>query len=145
MSFPSPKLPGTSATYRYYAGYSHCFVRDILGLWPKHTKVLDPWNGSGATTTVAASLELDCVGIELNPAMVVIARAALLSSDDVATVRRQADDLLDSSPIGVSVALDDPLLQWLDKPSVARIRALQAFLVSSRQSVASGCRRYWSG
>ena len=85
-----PKLPRHSKGYRYYAGYSRPFVYDILSRWPSHALVLDPWNGSGTTTTVAAELGLECVGVDLNPAMVVVARAALISEEDILVIRRQA-------------------------------------------------------
>ena len=126
-----PKRRPNSPGYWYYAGYSRAFVRDILAEWPRHQAILDPWNGSGATTTVAAELGLRCTGIDLNPAMVVIARAALLSQNDVATIRRQAD-LLNHAPRKVTaVREEDPLLEWLGRRSVARLRALQDFLVGS--------------
>ena len=125
------KLQPTSAGYRYYPGYARSFVRDILADWPRGDVILDPWNGSGATTAVAAELGLHCIGIDLNPAMVVIARAALLSDEDVATIRRQAYDVHQLSEEIVAVEEDDPLLEWLDRGSVARVRSVQAGLVGS--------------
>ena len=126
-----PKLPRTLTGYRYYAGYSRSFVQDILGLWPKHALVLDPWNGSGTTTTVAAASGLDCVGVDLNPAMVVMAKAALLSDEDVAVIHRQAGVLRGLRSATASLDADDPLLEWLDRPSVARVRALQIAVTGS--------------
>ena len=126
-----PKLPRTLTGDRYYAGYSRSFVEDILGLWPKNALVLDPWNGSGTTTTVAAESGLECVGIDLNPAMVVMARAALLSDEDVAAIEHQASALCRSRSASARLDPDDPLLEWLDKPSVARVRALQIAVVGS--------------
>ena len=122
-----PKLPQAPAGsgYRYYAGYSRSFVYDVLSRWPGHTLVLDPWNGSGTTTTVAAELGLGCVGVDLNPAVVVIARAALLSEGDVLAIQRQADGLRGLREGVARLAPGDPLLEWLDRPSVARVRALQ--------------------
>ena len=126
-----PKLPRVSSGYRYYAGYSRTFVRDILGLWPKHTLVLDPWNGSGTTTTVAAELGLACVGVDLNPAMVVVAKAGILRREDVSVIRQQAFGLRELRSAMIPLDRNDPLLEWLDRPSVARLRALQATLVGS--------------
>ena len=91
--YPAQSVGCTSYGYRYYPGFSHEFVRDILDEWPESDLILDPWNGSGATTTVAAELGRQCVGIDLNPAMVVIARAALLTDADTAKIRRQARGL----------------------------------------------------
>ena len=132
-----PKLPRASRGYRYYAGYSRSFVHDILSRWPRHALVLDPWNGSGTTTTVAAESGLDCIGVDLNPAMVVVAKAALLREDDVLAIRRQARGLHDLRLGPVSLHPDDPLLEWLDRPSVARFRALQTALIGSTRLTAS--------
>ena len=126
-----PKLPRHSSGYRYYAGYSRSFVYDILSRWPSHALVLDPWNGSGTTTTVAAESRLDCVGVDLNPAMVVVARAALLCDEDILMIRRQTRELRELRSASVPVAPDDPLLEWLDRSSVARLRALQTALIGS--------------
>ena len=126
-----PKIKGTPSGYRFYPGYSHSFVRDILDEWPENDLILDPWNGSGATTTVAAKLGRRCVGIDLNPAMVVIARAALLTDGDTAKIRRQACGLGQLADRKSSIELDDPLLEWLDSETVARIRSIQAYLVGS--------------
>ena len=126
-----PKLPPQSSGYRYYAGYSRSFVYDILSRWPKQALVMDPWNGSGTTTTVAAEAGLQCLGIDLNPAMVVIARSALLSKQDASVIRRQANGLRCLRLTTESIASDDPLLEWLDRSSVARIRGVQNFLVGS--------------
>ena len=136
-SVSCPKLPRNSAGYPYYAGYSRSFVQDILGRWPREAVILDPWNGSGTTTTVAAKSGLSCLGVELNPAMVVVARAALLTQKDVVLIRRQARSLSGARSVKVPLAPEDPLLEWLDKPSVTRIRALQATLIGSTRLGAS--------
>ena len=131
MTLSCPKLPRNSIGYRYYAGYSRTFVRDILSHWPRHSLVLDPWNGSGTTTTVAAELGIDSVGVDLNPAMVVVAKAALLSEQDISVLRQQAGELRELRSSATSLDSDDPLLEWLDRPSVARVRALQAVLTGT--------------
>ena len=137
LTVSSPKLPRNIRGYRYYAGYSRSFVHDILSRWPRHALVLDPWNGSGTTTTVAAELGLACIGVDLNPAMVVVARAALLSEQDILVIRRQASGLQKLRSMVVPPKSDDPLLEWLDRPSVARVRALQTTLVGSTRLTAS--------
>ena len=126
-----PKLQPSSTGYRYYPGYSRAFVHDILAEWPSHEVVLDPWNGSGATTAVAAELGLECVGIDLNPAMVVVAKSALLGDQDVATIRRQAYNVHQERAEVTAADHDDPLLEWFDRGSVARLRSMQAALVGS--------------
>jgi len=118
-------MPG----YRYYAGFSADFVHDILSLWPKTASVLDPWNGSGTTTRVAADLGLRCVGVDLNPAMIVVAKSELLSDSDVAAIHAQAAAI---GKLGVQrheIDLSDPLLLWYDRSTVRKIRGLQKALL----------------
>lgn len=133
ITLSCPKLPRNSIGYRYYAGYSQSFVQDILRHWPRHSLVLDPWNGSGSTTTVATELGLDSVGVDLNPAMVVVAKAALLSEQDISVIRRQADGLCELRASATSLDSEDPLLEWLDRSSVSRVRALQTALTGSNR------------
>ena len=128
-----PKLNRASAGYRYYPGFSRAFVRDILEEWPKGDIILDPWNGSGTTTTVASELGHRSVGIDLNPAMVVIARAALLSADDVAELHRKAGKLKRLTSGTGTVERDDPLLEWLDWDSVARVRSFLSTFVGTNR------------
>src|SRR5438128_2141314 len=81
----SPKLHPVRTkppAYRYYAGFSPDFVRDVIvGLSLGPTDLLvDPWNGSGTTTTIAEELGIPSWGGDVNPAMIVIAKARLLGS-----------------------------------------------------------------
>ena len=144
-----PKLPRESSGYRYYAGYSPSFVYDILSRWPGHALILDPWNGSGTTTAVAAKLGLTCLGVDLNPAMIVVARAALLSEEDTSTIICQAQRLQKLRLSTVTPDSDDPLLEWLDRSSVARLRGLQEVLVGSTRFTTnvvaelSSAKAYW--
>ena len=81
-SLASPKRSaserrGLHEWHPYYAGYSESFVTDILSeleIPPRHV-VLDPMNGSGTTTMVAQKRDYLSIGVELNPAMAIIARA----------------------------------------------------------------------
>lgn len=68
---------GLHAWHPYYAGFSEAFVSDILseiGVKRNHI-VLDPMNGSGTTTVVAQQHGCLSIGVELNPAMAIIARS----------------------------------------------------------------------
>ena len=59
--------------YRYYAGYSAGFVEQALKESAEAAQlVLDPWNGTGTTTVVAASMNVRAVGFDVNPALVVV-------------------------------------------------------------------------
>jgi DNA modification methylase len=71
---------GWEGFFPYYAGYPELFARELLksARLPHGAVVLDPWNGSGTTTYIATSLGLDSIGIDLNPVMIIVARARLL-------------------------------------------------------------------
>jgi hypothetical protein len=83
----SPKLAASErrdSLFPYYAGFSTAFVSDVLDALQVTTGqiILDPWNGSGTTTAVASSLGVDAIGIDLNPALAIVAKARLASSKD---------------------------------------------------------------
>lgn len=131
----NPKLhadKSTSANARlfpYYAGYSAHFVKEALQTvsLPQNAVVLDPWNGSGTTTRVARELGHEAIGFDLNPVMVLAAKAALLSPLEIPSLRPLADSILNlalSDPTGHCDKLD-PLLTWLQPASAARIRAVE--------------------
>jgi len=74
-------VSGRATWYPYYAGFSPLFARsffDSLAL-NAGSKVLDPWNGSGTTIEAAAHAGHDAQGFDINPVMIVIARARMLS------------------------------------------------------------------
>src|SRR5688572_11869946 len=73
---------GRAAWYPYYAGFSYDFAYTLIesAVLPTEALVLDDWNGSGTTTAAAAALNLHSYGFDLNPVMVVVAKARLLST-----------------------------------------------------------------
>ena len=84
----NPKRPNGSNDrsrarwFPYYAGYSTHFVEDVLShlQLPKNAKLLDPWLGSGTTSEVAAANKYRIRGFDLNPAMLVVAKARTVAS-----------------------------------------------------------------
>lgn len=114
---------GWEGFFPYYAGFPELFVREILDsakLRPDAV-VLDPWNGSGTTTYAASQLGLKSIGIDLNPVMIVVARARLLPPSEADHLRPLAATILSNlraSP--VTPAADDPLLAWF-QPSAAKV------------------------
>lgn len=133
---PNPKLYADTTDaqerkiYPYYAGYSSAFADatlKALGANSGHI-VLDPWNGSGTTTSAAIKLGCDVVGLDLNPAMVLISKAQLVSG-------RSANDIFNLFCEGfvghdelhkVKKIENDPLLAWLTPSAVAYIRNLES-------------------
>jgi SAM-dependent methyltransferase len=84
----SPKLnvaEKRNLLYPYYAGFSEFFVHrvfDVLRI-SRGDRILDPWNGSGTTTLVAAQRGCEAAGVDLNPCLIVVAKARLGSAHDV--------------------------------------------------------------
>lgn len=126
----SPKLgDGSAQFYRYYAGYAHGFVEDMLQHLqvPTTGLVADPWNGAGTTTAAAAAWGLPTAGFDVNPAAVLIGRARLLSSE-------VSDSLV---PLGVEIceharayacsahSEDDPLGSWFGPSTTQQLRSLE--------------------
>lgn len=88
----SPKLTSLDkrrGLYPYYAGYSEAFVEwalDSMGA-TQGQSILDPWNGTGTTTTVAAAGGLIATGIDINPVLSLVAKARLATLDDRSLVK----------------------------------------------------------
>lgn len=122
----SPKLsPVGPKWYRYYAGFDPGFVSDVcdaLGV-EEGAAVLDPWMGSGTTLGVAATRGVEVAGIDLNPAMVVVAKGRLLATDTLTTLEPLGAEILSGATDVVYPGVD-PLRHWLDEESTKWVRAL---------------------
>jgi hypothetical protein len=94
----TPKQKGQPEWYRYYAGYSERFVRDAIGVLAGKESadraILDPWNGSGTTTSVARRLGLIATGVDLNPVLSLIAAARVAPVDGPRSLSALGKDLL---------------------------------------------------
>ena len=82
----SPKRDPSSSKrsaelYHYYAGFSPKFVTDIIAALniDDSAVIMDPWNGSGTTTQVARDLGFSAIGFDINPVMVIVAKAKLIN------------------------------------------------------------------
>lgn len=131
MRFVNPKVGPRSdpvdAWYRYYAGYSAGFVKHALAeTAPAAVTVLDPWNGTGTTTVVAASQQIASVGVDVNPALVIVARARLLGAGVWASIGPLCEDVIAHS--AAEPMADDPLRFWFTDPAAAHLRGLQVSL-----------------
>ena len=133
VSSPKRKVNGRSKRsllYDFYAGYSESFAIDALnGIVADNPglMVLDPWNGSGTTTWAAAKLRCRAIGIDINPAMVVVAKARLAERGALRKLA-ETSQLLSPSELSGTVLGDlphDPLQQWFSKGTVRRLRSLQ--------------------
>ena len=119
---------GWEGFFPYYAGYPELFARELLqsAKLPHGAVVLDPWNGSGTTTYTASTLGLNSIGIDLNPVMIIVARARLLPPSEADHLRPLAAMILShahSTP--PTLWPDDALLGWFDPTAAAFIRGIE--------------------
>ena len=128
----SPKLPSAidraASIFHYYAGYSTDFVADVLNeLAGSETRVLDPWNGAGATTHTSAIRGIPVTGIDLNPVMTIIARVRSARRRDLLGMSSSACEVLtvaQDSRSERTMGVPDPLEQWFDLTSASHLRTI---------------------
>ncbi len=113
--------------YPYYAGFPSGFVEGALTRhYPLATSVLDPWNGAGTTTAVASFRGISSVGIDINPAVTIIAKARQTPRTIADSLRPIALEVcqagLRTTPPGRS---GDPLAKWMRRPALNEVRKLQ--------------------
>jgi tRNA G10 N-methylase Trm11 len=115
-SSPSPKVTRAekrSLIYPYYAGFSEAFAASMLHRMDvaENSRVLDPWNGSGTTTLIGSIIGACCTGYDLNPALVIAARARAANAADLISANlaweklNLPDDPADADPVEQCAAL----------------------------------------
>lgn len=145
----SPKRTGArrgwEGFFPYYAGYPLSFAERVLASAQLSSEaiVLDPWNGSGTTTSAAASLGLSAIGFDINPVMITVAKARLLSRVDADSLTPLALAIVEDATADERVpSMDEPLYGWFMPQTTSIIRRLEAAvrrrLVGSRTISADG-------
>ena len=118
--------------YPYYAGFSPHFAYSLLASSGLHRTacIVDPWNGSGTTTAAAATLGYRTYGYDLNPVMVIVAKARLFSQREKSYLWAITAAILQASKDHNTAVIveDDPLCTWLVPRSVIGIRQLERAL-----------------
>ena len=115
------------AWFDYYAGFSARFVADAIRAiqLPPSSLILDPWNGSGTTTATAHELGFRSLGIDINPVMVVVARAKLLTKGVYESLVPLADELLAKASKNAAIpTAEEPLTAWLVPTAAATVRSI---------------------
>lgn len=140
---PSDSISKTSKSswYDYYAGYSPDFVQDVLTYLNLNDDavVMDPWNGSGTTTQVAEDIGYFAIGYDINPVMVIVAKARGLDPGVFASLSSLCNDLLKKAISYQSSLLlkNEPLETWLTHESAVFVRnierAIQQLLVGGQE------------
>lgn len=113
--------------FPYYAGFSSSFAENLLLSLNLHSAatVLDPWNGSGTTTQAARRCGIASIGVDLNPVMVLVAKASQVSASDVSSLVPLAHAVIESvEGRRSSSAVADPLESWFTPKSARAIRQI---------------------
>lgn len=139
LQIESPKRTGRRQTgwegfFPYYAGYPEAFARTLLASsrLSKDAAVFDPWNGSGTTTYAATQLGLKAYGLDINPTMVVVARARLLQASEADSLQPLAATILSRSRTGqILISGNDPLTTWFDPRTARIIRSIEGSIRKS--------------
>jgi hypothetical protein len=127
---PTPKQPQLERLkdwYPYYAGFTAQFASAAMeAFFAGAATLLDPWNGSGTTTTVATIRGITATGIDINPTMTIIARARLTPISVRESLVPIAREILQAGDeAGWRSSDADALAQWLRAPAVDAIRRIQ--------------------
>jgi hypothetical protein len=126
----SPKQPQPERLrdwYPYYAGFPSAFACQTLDRYLSTARhLLDPWNGSGTTTALAADRGIRFTGLDVNPAATVVARARLTPTSIRESLEAIALEIVTASERApYTPSDDDALRRWLREPAVASVRRLQ--------------------
>ena len=121
---------GRANWYPYYAGFSHRFAQTLIGSLHirRGSRVMDPWNGSGTTTLSATRRGHNVFGFDLNPVMVIAAKAQMLSPLSKASLPPLTAEIIKIARTRSAVQLSrvDPLCTWLTPSSAADLRQIEA-------------------
>jgi DNA modification methylase len=129
MSIVNPRIKNPNTWYSYYAGYSADFVESIIEKLNIQTDslILDPWNGSGTTTTVAFRKGIPAIGVDINPATIAVAKSRILYDVELEDIKYQCELIIDGARDRVkdSISDDDMLLSWFSYESAQIIRSIE--------------------
>ncbi len=139
---------GRAHWYPYYAGYSPSFVADMLHRLELGSGafVLDPWNGSGTTTTVCSLRGIHSSGFDINPAMIVVARSRLLPENTASSLTPLLNAILQHARHDrAKASSEEPLLAWFGPETALKLRAVECsirhLLVDDRNTALSDVNR----
>ena len=98
----------------------------------KQSVILDPWNGTGATTYSALLEGYSSIGIDLNPVMKVISIAKLANLDQLVLAKKRCLGLR----IDITkryILSDDYLLLWFHEDTANYIRYIDQYLFAHKK------------
>lgn len=118
---------GRNLWYPYYAGFSPRFaVTEIASARLKPgALVVDPWNGGGTTTWAAKYLGFCAWGGDLNPSMLVVAKAKSLGAQNCLSAEALAERIARVKTVNGKVSESDPLIRWLGPTATGHVRGIE--------------------
>lgn len=130
MNVISPKQPAQLRDrdwYPYYAGFTEAFVDSVLATKLQGARnIIDPWNGAGTTTAVCKKRSVSSTGIDINPALTVIARGRLVSTTQRTRLNELAREILSNcNSVPCFFVTEDLLNFWFQPTAVQKIRIIQ--------------------
>ena len=113
--------------YPYYAGFTEQFVENVLSAdWHDFRNVLDPWSGSGTTTAVCTKTGLASKGLDINPALTVIARGRLVPANTKRQLQELTKQVVSAAHRATPTLQSSDLLRlWLADDAVFNIRCIE--------------------
>ena len=132
ISPKQPPLSGDRDWYPYYAGFTEAFVEFVTDTELSGAQsIVDPWNGTGTTTAVCAKRGISSAGIDINPALTVIARARLLGTSERKALQELTPKILTAAKqLACSPIKGDLLETWIRPDAASRIRRIQRVIHS---------------
>lgn len=133
-------LVGLEHWLPYYAGYTESFARKLIQAASRDgrkLRVLDPWNGSGTTTTAAMELGHVSFGCDINPVATLTAAAKLANAQDALHLQGLLQHL-STATCSHRISVSDPLTAWMPMPAVRKFRAIQEAILAEMSTSASG-------
>lgn len=129
-NYISPKqssLPNRRDWYPYYAGFTEAFANAVISAHLGNRKyVLDPWSGSGTTGAACLKRGVFSKGVDVNPALTIIARARLTPLSCRPRLVSEANQILQTAKtLSVPMRSNDLLKRWMRSDAVERIRSIQ--------------------
>ena len=126
----SPKQPAARRCrdwYPYYAGFTQRFVDALLAERLEQARfVVDPWSGSGTTTVACLKRGVASKGVDINPALTVIARARLMPKTCRGTIEQLLVNVLAAArTAGAGESPPDLLESWLSPGAAELVRTLR--------------------
>jgi DNA modification methylase len=122
----------TPAWYDYYAGYSDDFLIHTLKYLnlDAQATILDPWNGTGTTTFQAHKHGYKAIGIDINPALIIIAKARNLNRHIMPSIDALTLDIIKKTSKKSKNSINEPYSLWFTPATALFLRSLERAIYS---------------